>query len=165
MSKNMGRSLYCTKEEIEPKALHRFQRIWEQRIAMTHNADSKDVNIETSTFGWWFASGKFDDVWSIKQLSKVLNITDKVEPSHLVVERLAILVETRPSTAVECLKKLVESDKKGWHIEGWRKHARTILSTAIQSNDVKAREASIDLIHRLGARGFRGFRDLLPGKR
>ncbi len=83
----------------------------------------------------------------------------------MVVERLAILVEKMPLASVECLKKLVESDKKGWHIEGWRKHARTILTTAIQSDNAKAREAAIDLIHIIGARGFRGFRDLLPDKR
>lgn len=161
----MGRSLYRTKEEIEIETLGRFQRIWEQRIDKIRNEDSKEAGIETSTFGWWFASGKLDDSWSIMQLKEVLNITEKIEPNHLVVERLAILVEKMPLASVECLKNMVESDKKGWHIEGWREHARTILTTAIQSDNAKAREASIDLVHILGARGFRGFRDLLPDKR
>jgi len=161
----MGRSLYNTKEEIEPETLDRFQRLWEQRISKIHSEDAKEASIETSTFGWWFASGKFDDSWSIMQLKEVLSITDKIDPNHLVVERLAFLVETMPLASVECLRKLVESDKKGWHIEGWRKHAESILTAAIKSDDAKAREASIDLIHLLGAREFRGFRDLLSDKR
>lgn len=163
----MGRSLYRTKEKIEPEILDRFQRLWEKRIdkLSNDNEDVEGVSIETSAFGWWFASGKLNNSWSIKQLKEVLDITEKIEPIHLVVERLALLAETMPLASVECLWKLIESDKKGWHIEGWRKHAGTILTTAIQSCDAVARKMSIELIHRLGARGFRSFRDLLPDKR
>jgi hypothetical protein len=161
----MGRTLYRTKEEIDPETLGRFQKLWEQRIAIIKAEDSREGKIESSAFGWWFASGNLDDSWSITQLKEVLDIADNIEPNHLVVERLATLVNTMPMASVYCLRKLVESDRKGWHIEGWRRHARTILTIAIQSDDAKAREASIDLIHTLGARGFRGFRDLLPTRK
>jgi len=37
-----------------------------------------------------------------------------------------------------------------------------ILTTAIQGSDLEAWQAAVDLVHRLGARGFFEFRDLLP---
>ncbi len=55
-----------------------------------------------------------------------------------------------------------EGDKEGWGILGWREHVRTILTTAIQSSDLEARQADVDLVYRLGARGYFEFRDLLP---
>jgi hypothetical protein len=52
-------------------------------------------------------------------------------------------------------------DKEGWGILGWREHARTILRTAIQGTNARARQAAVDLVHRLGARGYFEFKDLL----
>ena len=47
-------------------------------------------------------------------------------------------------------------------ILGWGEHARVILDTASHAADLEARKRAIDLIHRLGARGYFEFRDLLP---
>jgi hypothetical protein len=57
---------------------------------------------------------------------------------------------------------MVDGDKEGWSILGWREYARMILTTAIQGSDLEAWQAAVDLVHRLGARGFFEFRDLLP---
>ena len=67
-----------------------------------------------------------------------------------------------PRQAIECVRLMIEGDKEGWGILGWREHARTILRTIIQSANAGARQAAVDLVHRLGARGYREFRDLLP---
>jgi len=57
---------------------------------------------------------------------------------------------------------MLDGDKEGLSIFGWREYARMILTTAIQGSDLEARQAAVALVHRLGARGFFEFRDLLP---
>jgi len=57
---------------------------------------------------------------------------------------------------------MAESDRPGWQFDGWRQAPRQILATAVASSDTQARQAAIDEINRLGARGRLEFRDLLP---
>jgi hypothetical protein len=118
---------------------------------------------ELIPFGWWFASAKFEDTWTMAQLKEVLKLAGKAELDDMVVERLAELAYRMPLPAVECLSLIIEGDKDGWGILGWRDHARTILVTTLQSVDHEARAAAVDLVHRLGARGHLEFRDLLSG--
>jgi hypothetical protein len=158
-----GRRLLGTQETVPPEILDRLKRLWEQRLAVARAAQSSAAHAaELASFGLWFASAKFDDRWAMAQLTEVLRLVGKVEPDHMVVERLAALVIRMPQQAVECLRLIVKGDKEGWAILGWPEHARTILATAIQSADAEARETAVDLVHRLGALGHREFRNLLP---
>jgi hypothetical protein len=81
-----------------------------------------------------------------------------VEPDHLVVERLAELAASNPAEVVECLALIVEGDKD-WGVFAWIDHARKVLSQVINSVDQSARTRAIDLVHRLGARGYSPYRD------
>ena len=49
----------------------------------------------------------------------------------------------------------------GWHIYHWREQARLLLSTVINGNNPEAKQTAIDIINRLGARGFLEFMDLI----
>ena len=86
----------------------------------------------------------------------------KVDAGHQVVKRLAALAADMPLQAVKCLRLMVEGDTEGWHVPTWHGHTRVILATAIQSSDLEAHQAAVDLVHRFGARGYFEFRDLLP---
>ena len=57
---------------------------------------------------------------------------------------------------------MVENDREGWTILGWDENTRKILSIAISGDNPDARASAIALVHRLGARGYFGYRDLLP---
>lgn len=87
---------------------------------------------------------------------------DKIKPDHVVVERLSLVAADVPRQDVEGLRLIVKGDTKGWRVRSWREHVRTILATAIQGTDAGSRQAAMDLVHRLGARGYFEFRDLLP---
>src|SRR5262249_39406079 len=119
---------------------------------------------ELSAFGWWFVSAKFDEAWSLDQLITVLKISPRMEMVEypLLYERLTALVPAMPRKTVECLRLIAEGDVEGWHIYTWREHPRAILEAARQSADTKAQDEAVELIHRLGARGYFEFRDLLP---
>lgn len=162
----VGRSLHSTEEEVAPQILDGLKVLWERRLNAARSATPPTSHIaELAAFGWWFVSAKFDDAWAIVQLEEALKLAVRVEPDHLVVERLATLAAAMPAHAVECLSLIIEGDKEGWHIHGWREHTRTILSSALQSTDNTARQAAVDLVHRLGARGHLGFRNLLSKRK
>lgn len=157
-----GRRLREAPETIPSEILDRLKTLWERRLAVAQAARPPASHAaELAAFGWWFTSAKFDDAWAIAQLIEVLKLVGKVEPDHMVVERLSLLAADMPRQAVGCLRLMIEGDKEGWGILGWREHARTILASAIQSTDAETRQAAVDLVHRLGARGHLEFRDLL----
>ncbi len=163
-----GRRFYNTKETILPEVLGRLKALWERRLAAAQADPSPTSHAaELAAFGWWFASAKFDDTWALDQLTQVLNLRpSEIVPrmrgvDHLVAERLARLVENNPRQVVRCLRLMVEGDVEGWRIRSWREHVRTILDTARQNPDMETRQAAVDLVHRLGARGYFEFRDLL----
>ena len=159
----IGISLRDTEGDVPPEILERIRELWSWRLEEIRNAkDVATASEELSTFGWWFVSGKFDNVWAVTQLSLALRIAGKVQPDHLIVERLASLAPTLPQKTIECLRLLVEGDKEGWKISGWRDELRSIVGTVISGNDLRAAEAAVDLVHYLGARSYRDLRDLIP---
>lgn len=159
-----GRRLHETEETIPQKILKRLQILWEHRLAVAQIEKVPGAHTtELAAFGWWFTSAKFDTTWAIDQLLAALKISPKMQiVDHLISERLAALAADMPWKTVECLRLIAEGDTESWRTHAWSEHARAILATAIQSTDTKAREAAIDLVHRLGARGYFEFRDLLP---
>jgi hypothetical protein len=149
-----GQVIY-SEPNVAPEVLERLKTLWMWRA----KADASLPELET--FGWWFASKKFDDNWSIDQLKSVLSVTNEIEVSGLAIEHLAALVEEMPMEVLECLKLLVGT-KEEWKISTWEKNTRPILSATIQSEDREIRSMAETLVNLLGARGYWQFRDLLP---
>jgi hypothetical protein len=160
----VGRSLEDTKGVVPAKILDRLRQLWEKRLGAARSATDVEVFLpELKAFGWWFASGTFDDKWAIKQLLEALKLTQKTYPHHLVVERLTGVAEKMPLEAVQCLGHLAKGDREGWKIHGWIDEAKTILSHALKSGG-KAAELAEDLVHYLGSRGYLQFRSLIQNE-
>lgn len=158
----IGRQLDQWKDTVPPQPLQRLKALWEGRLAAAKKSAIPDNYIaEMSAFGWWFASGQFEDVWAIKQLDEALKIAGEVEREETVVERLAGLSQVMPREALQCLEALIKGDKENWRIHGWRVHIRTILTTALRGADPDTRTAAENLVHYLGSRRHFQFRDLL----
>lgn len=158
----IGRSLHDNKGDIPPAIIQRFEALWERRMERARAAPADSVE-ELANFGWWVVSGKFDEAWALRQLEEALRLSRKADSSMMmmIAEALAGIAARRPREAVRCLEGLVEADREGWGILGSEAQARTILAAAMVSGDAEARETATALIHRLGARGRLGFRDLL----
>jgi hypothetical protein len=157
----VGRSLTNDKASVQPEIIKRLEALWEKRLSEAKSTPDKENFLpEMVAFGWWFASAKFDDKWSIEQLLEALRITQKTDPDHLVVERLAVISESMPMEAVQCLEYLVKGDKEGLKLHRWREKAKRILSSALQAQG-SALEKAEDLIHYLGSRGYLEFRSIL----
>ncbi|MEH2401328.1 MAG: hypothetical protein V7K17_29190 [Nostoc sp.] len=158
----VGRSLKNTQDEVEPQILNRLQLLWEKRLEIVRSStEPSSYTTELAAFGWWFGSAKFDDSWAIVQIKQILELVGKVAPDFLLLQRLAILADTIPESAAECLELMIKKDKSGWGIYGWRDETKTILSKAIQSSSDKARKTAENIIQELGKRGHWQYRDLL----
>ncbi len=158
----IGQSLRNTEGAVETEIIDRLQTLWERRLNEARSAKPPASHArELTAFGTWFASAKFDDAWALAQLTEALKLAGRTDMDHEVVERLAVVAPSKPREAIECLRLIVEADTQGWAIHGWMYAARNILATALQSTDDTAREGAADLVHRLGARGYLEFRDLL----
>jgi len=158
----IGADIYKYPVPLQDATVERLRQLWIRRMREATRAQSIEEFLpEMIPFGWWFASGKFDDVWAMEQLKAVVKLAGKVMLSWRVVERLAEIAKSRPLDALECLRVMIQADREGLEIYGWRKHARTLLSTALETSDEKTRRSAEDLVDRLIQRGHLDFRDLL----
>jgi hypothetical protein len=159
-----GRDLIEIKDAVPNDVLQRLKALWLRRIEEARVAESKSPYIsELSAFGGWFASGKFDDLWSITQLRDVLQIAGLAQPYHAVLERLAKIAPFLPDIAIQSLSLLIEGDKKRQYTYAWHVQIRTILTAALTSADKIAQQSARSLINKLLARdrAYGGFRELL----
>ncbi len=156
----VGRSLHGTTKKFSVDTIDRLQILWNARVESNREQPVNDSREELLPFGWWFASGHFSNDWALAELKGMLSLTGKVEPDHLAVERLAILCSEHPTESVKCLRLMVDGDREGWKVLGWREHAKTILQTAIKSDNPQAKQDAITLVHRLGALGHSEYRNL-----
>jgi hypothetical protein len=149
---------------VPGEVLDRLRRLWATRLEAARTATDRAAHSkEVSAFGGWFASGRFDNAWSMAQLIAVLKLVGKAEPEHVVVERLAWISSEMPMQAVECLELLAEGYEWDYHVYAWTERARTLLGNAIAGPLLEARQAAVGLVNLLGAHGHHQFRDLLPG--
>lgn len=157
-------ALKQTEGDISAEILDRLKQLWELRLAIAKKAQQpSDFEKEMAAFGWWFVSDKFDVSWAIAQLSESLQLVHQTDPEHMVLEHLALTVESHPVESAQCLRILAEGDREGWKLYESSDHIRRILEVALR-NPTAGKEAE-RIIHYLGSRGLLEFRNLLGGER
>jgi hypothetical protein len=155
----MGDHLHGADRPPPEDMANRLVGLWIQRVEYARATNDQTTEIEA--FGNWFASGKFDTLWSLRQLEETLKVAGKAEPYHQVLERLVGLSDEYPKEAVECLDLLVLGNTEGWETTLWQEEKRTILQNALESSDPVAQQTAKDLINRLSALGQLSYRSLL----
>jgi len=148
----VGLSLHRTGADVPLDTLNRLRELWDRRL---NPSDREPVlsGQEAAAFGWWFASAKFDDAWSMEQLKVALTRTSDLDAYDLVLERLAALSDRMPADAVDCLKLLLDRDVGGWRTVTYLSTQERILRAALRSEDLRAQRTAESLINRLGAKG------------
>src|ERR1700685_4654989 len=142
--------------ELDVGVQKRFMDLWEYRLAQ----GMQDVNAsreELGAFGWWFASKKFPDDWSIDHLMTVVEKFRNINPDFAVIKRLAELAPKYPYKAVRCLGIIFEEDKDGWAIHGWDNAPQVIIGEA-SKGDEKSRGEADRVANLLVARGHHRFK-------
>ncbi|MEX2587803.1 MAG: thioredoxin domain-containing protein [Actinomycetota bacterium] len=147
----VGRSLQGQQGQQQGKIprdlLLRMRTLWERRLAPAKKAKSPgDYFDELSAFGWWFASGKLDDSWSLTQLTSVLEMGVRIEGAVPVVARLKELDESYAERAVKCLGMILSLEQDSTSLLALAEDARTILTDAMGSADHEVRTAAVELL-------------------
>lgn len=146
-------------EDPDAGVQKRLMDLWEHRVKKGLEKTNA-FREEMGAFGWWFASNKFPEDWSIQQLMMVLEKFRTIHHDFAVVKRLAELAPKYPYETVRALGIIFEEDKDGWAIHGWDDAPQVIIGEALKGDD-KSREEADHVVNTLVARGHRKFRDLL----
>jgi hypothetical protein len=155
----VGWSLHKSEGPLPEEIAQRLKKLLVSRIEAAKEQMTGAAE-ELREYGWWFASRRFEDGWSIDRLLEVLQLVGWVEPDHLVVERLAEMSQTRPFPCVQALRMMVEGDKNGWGVLGWREKAKEVIRAARKSGDFEARKGAEELVNLLESRGHFEFGEL-----
>ena len=159
----VGRWVRDDRGELGADDLGHLVALWESRYSAAASVDRPNAAFsrELSAFGWWFASGRFEDRWALEQLRNVLVLIKHVDAGWLVVERLSKVAEEFPREAVSCLRVLIDADAQEWGMLGADDGVSDILRKALASGVPNAASEARSLIHHLGSMNRREYRSLL----
>ena len=159
----IGTSLRNTEGDIELPALERLKKLWLKRFDVMRQKPESHV-LELAEFEWWLISGKFDDLWAVKQFKEVLTTTHipDMRGYSLVFESLAKLSANFPEDISECLRLIIDNKPEAWIIRTSMDSLREILSKSIGSDSEVASQTAKTTINLIAARyNIRDLRDLL----
>ncbi len=146
--------------EVTVEELKRLAALWEYVVALVKKDGSKKEALED--FGTWFASGKFDNDWSLDQLLEALKLAGCVDLDFAVLSRLEKLVATHPAKAVGIIDTMVDgATRDRWAISTWRDNAISILTTAGQSDDEAIKRSVRNLANKLVQNGYEEYRNVI----
>jgi len=138
------------------EVLQRLVELWESRLRIP-GLDKR----ESAAFGWWFASGAFDDAWSWRNLHAAVADAGRLDGLHFLAERLAVIGPAKPQQAVKVLEDLILNTGEPWAVLEMKEAIRPVLAASVRVGG-EATECAVRIINRLGERGYGEYRDLLP---
>ncbi len=158
MTRYIGWNLLDPRVGTDQAVLSRLTRLWEERLAVASPSADRG---ELVRFGEWFASGRFDDDWSLRQLGRVITLTGDIKPDILVLRRLA---EIAPARAEVCLDIVGEWIKQlpadAWLFSAREEYLRRILEVGLASPDAITRALAGDILGRAERPGRKRFQGL-----
>jgi hypothetical protein len=171
--KHIGYSLYHTPKPAHEVPVDLLMRLWEWRAPLLIDVATSRVGIEQEEaagaareelqqFGWWFAAGACEPVWSLTELAKVIQVSGTVELDHAVTEQLASYAALYPQLAVRCLLAVdFSGGSEPWSIHSWVQHFPAIVGAAFRSDDDTAKQLAREAVNRAVASGHVELRGLL----
>ncbi len=154
-----GRDLQSLSGGMREETADRLMTLWKvQRHAVESGRQPAE---DLRPFGWWFASGRLPDRWSLSQLDFVIERGVLPEPDHLVLERLATLAQSQPRESVMALRRMLRLLPNSWTVMMWSESARAIATAGMRSNDTHTESLTRALVNELGQAGLTELRDVL----
>ncbi len=160
----VARSLYHAAEdgqEVSDEIVERLKPLAMKRLAEAEAAKSPAAySHELSAFGWWVAAPCFEECWVLDLLLRVLRLTRRVMPDHLVAGRLVAVSDANLSKAIECFAMLMRGTDDRWVIGSFISEALELLERGVQSGDDGVRQQAVRVAHEMEARSHHGFRKI-----
>ena len=132
---------------------------WDARVAISAQSDSAKDWSELGSFGLWFASGIFDEIWAIDNLAAIGSRGHKIDRPDLVRRRLRQLFDHHPLRVLGCLESLLASTSASVLFSGRHDEVSEMLEVARSSMSIDVVVAGARLRNRLVASGFLGYAD------
>jgi hypothetical protein len=143
--------------------LSRLARLWEERLAMASPSTDRD---ELIRFGEWFASGRFDDDWSLRQLARIITLTGDAKPDVLVLRHLAEIAPTRTRLCLDIISEWVRQlPEDAWALSVREEYLSRILALGLAGGDPGTRALAEQIINGAAHRGnarLKHFASLAP---
>lgn len=148
-----GRLLREHSDELSADQVSLLQRLW---LSRRRTAEMQGVNpelqLELSKFGWWSGSPRLDPEWWLGELHWVVRHAKALDPAFLALEVLPDVAARSPAIAVEVVAGMVRLPDEPWLVPGHLDAVRSVVETAMASDDGHAVESATRLVHDLGAR-------------
>jgi hypothetical protein len=159
MTRYVGWQLLDPGTRTDPGILSRLTRLWEERLAAASPSADKD---ELVWFGDWFASGRFDADWSLRQLARVITLTGEAKPDILVLRRLAEIAPTKPQLCLDIIGEWIRQlPDDAWLLSVREEYLGRVLAAGMASPDAVTSGLAQEIANDAVRRGHTRFRDLI----
>ncbi len=160
-TETVGKMLQNSENDVPVEVIERLQCLWASRLRATREADEQSLyGDELAAFGWWFASGRFEENWALDRLIESIELGGNIDENSSVVERLARLAPHLPDQVARTLYLIVESADY-LRVYSYADDATKVLGTLLASGNEEAIEQARRTIDRLLSLGHRDFRELI----
>ena len=148
---------------VDPAVASRVRALWLHRFRATEAAPDPERQEELEPFGWWFASGKFENVWALEQLRRLLDSGIYPDLDHAVADALGKLAPTEPGAALACLDRMLADDGADaqWRTMRCRRGVTAVLTAILANPNTEVARGGARSCNRLVARGNTDFMALL----
>jgi hypothetical protein len=150
-----GWQLYNAKDEVGDEAeIARLQGLWDWLSAEVEAGRANPAALEP--FGWWFASGRFDQDWSLDELDRLARADVEIDYMDLVFERLRALVSGAPARIGQVTESIVAHEVRPdeLHSEDLRAIVRVLVEDA---SGPEANQSGKAIISMMVSRAFPNF--------
>lgn len=114
---DLGWSLYNARDqENDQEEVARLRLFWEWLSAEVAAGRANPAGLEP--FGWWFASGKFGNDWSLGELERLARADVEIDFMHIVFERLLALVSADPARVGQVTQAIVKHEVRTDDLHG-----------------------------------------------
>jgi hypothetical protein len=152
----VGRALNSEGVDLDEVFISKWQALWEWRQSLDPPPLAAE---EAEEFSWWFSSGRFDAEWAMPRFIETLRHAKALSADPFLFGELERLAPIHPASVAQILGLLVNAAGSRWSLLGLRDHGEAILRACLA--DATARSQAEIIIHRLGAKGYGDFRELL----
>ena len=151
MIQYIGWNLLKPELDTDQAVLLRLTQLWDIRLAAASPSADRG---ELVRFGEWFASGRFDDDWSLRQLARVITLTSDVKPDILVLRRLAEIAPARTQLCLDIVNDWVKRLPDGaWLLSAREEYLRRILQVGLANPDASTSALAGEIVNRAARRG------------
>ena len=152
-------------EPVTPETVQALAALWSDLTSQaTHWIELKRREVYRQ-FGQWFSSGRFDNRWALRELTRALQMGAGMLDVEEVLARLEGLSADHPREVAATLEILLKDERQLWQPLIWKAQVESLLRMLLNSADETARAQAEQIVNVLVENGSLFARDILANSR